>query len=128
MFQWYATSAGTYVLRLPSHVPMTAMTVQQICTSVWSEVQASSAIEDEVQNELMVLAIAEVQRAIAAQPAVPPPTAKPAAKPAGGKAKKDEPKPLQVRNTCLVHAINLCIAAATQRLLQSVFLICLCMN
>ena len=58
--------------------------------------QAGNAIEDEVQNELMVAAIEEVVQAIAAQPAVPAPTGKAAAKPAGGKGKKDEPKPLQV--------------------------------
>lgn len=59
-------------------------------------------VEDEVQNELVVLAIKEVQQAIAAQPAVPPSTAKPAAKPAA-KGKKDEPKPLQVGAPIVTH-------------------------
>lgn len=54
----------------------------------------------------MLLAIQEVGRVIssqaAAMPAAPAAAAggKPAAKPAGGKPKKDEPKPVQVRLSC----------------------------
>ena len=55
-----------------------------------------------MQNELVVLAIKEVQQAIAAQPAVPASTTKPAAKPAA-KGKKDEPKPLQVGAPTVTH-------------------------
>ena len=69
--------------------------------------QAGTVIEDEVQNELMVLAIEEVGQAIGNQPAVPLPTGKAAAKAGGGKAKKDEPKPLQVRHTCFTIANGL---------------------
>ena len=67
--------------------------------------QAGTVIEDEVQNELMVLAIEEVGQAVVSQPAVPVPTGKAAVKAGGGKSKKDEPKPLQVRITCQLCAV-----------------------
>ena len=60
--------------------------------------QAGNAVPDETQAQLMVLAISDVAQAISAQPPAPAPAAggaKAAAKPAG-KAKKDEPKQLQV--------------------------------
>lgn len=62
--------------------------------------QAGEMVPDEVQNHLMFLAIHDVARVISSQatPAVPAAAggAKPAGKPAAGKAKKDEPKPVQV--------------------------------
>lgn len=63
--------------------------------------QAGELVADEVQNQLMLLAIQDVGRVISSQAAATPaaPAAaggKPAAKPAGGKPKKDEPKPVQV--------------------------------
>lgn len=62
--------------------------------------QAGELVSDEVQNQLMVLAIADVARMISSQTpaAAAAGGGKPAAKPAGGKAKKDEPKPVQVQN------------------------------
>lgn len=68
--------------------------------------QAGEVVADEVQNQLMVLAIHEVGRAISSQtPAMPAAAggAKPAGKPAAGKAKKDEPKPVQVPVLACVH-------------------------
>ena len=60
--------------------------------------QSNGTVSDEVQTQLMVLAIHEVARAIAAQPPAPLSTGvKPAGgKPAASKGKKDEPKPVQV--------------------------------
>lgn len=60
--------------------------------------QSNDAVSDEVQTQLMGLAIREVARAIAAQPPAPLSTGvKPAGgKPAASKGKKDEPKPVQV--------------------------------
>ncbi len=60
--------------------------------------QSNGAVSDEVQTQLMVLAIHEVARAIAAQPpALLSTGVKPAGgKPAASKGKKDEPKPVQV--------------------------------
>lgn len=63
-------------------------------------IQAGEVVPDEVQNQLMLLAIHDVAKVISAQaiPAMPAAAggAKPAGKPAAGKAKKDEPKPVQV--------------------------------
>ena len=60
--------------------------------------QSNGAVSDEVQTQLMVLAIHEVATAIAAQPPAPLSTGgKPAGgKPAASKGKKDDPKPVQV--------------------------------
>ena len=70
--------------------------------------QAGELVADEVQNQLMLLAIQDVGRAISNQAAATPAAApaavggKPSGKPAGGKAKKDEPKPVQVLLSCVV--------------------------
>ena len=64
-------------------------------------VQAGELVSDEVQNQLMVLAIADVARMISIQTSAAPAASaaggKPAAKPAGSKTKKDETKPVQVQ-------------------------------
>ena len=70
--------------------------------------QAGEPVADEVQNQLMLLAIQDVARVVATQAAATQAAAaaaggKPAVKPAGGKAKKDEPKPVQVLLCCAVH-------------------------
>ena len=75
--------------------------------------QAGEMVADEVQNQLMLLAIQDIAKLIANQAAATPAAApaaagvKPAAKPAGGKARKDEPKPVQVLLTCVVCAVHL---------------------
>lgn len=71
-------------------------------------VQADGVVSDEVQTQLMVLAISDVAALIAAQPAaVAPPVTKTAAKPAASKGKKDEPKPVQV--SCLCYMALCCV-------------------
>ena len=70
--------------------------------------QAGELVADEVQNQLMLLAIQDVAKIVSDQAtatlAAAPAAAggKPAAKPAGGKPKKDEPKPVQVLLSCAV--------------------------
>ena len=70
-----------------------AVLKEHICGTL----QAGELVADEVQNQLMLLAIQDVAKDISNQVAAAPADGgKPAAKPAGGKAKKDEPKPVQV--------------------------------
>ncbi|KAL0048541.1 hypothetical protein WJX82_005372 [Trebouxia sp. C0006] len=69
----------------------------QLGRTAQANLQSNGAVSDEVQTQLMVLAIHEVARAIAAQPpALLSTGVKPAGgKPAASKGKKDEPKPVQ---------------------------------
>ena len=75
--------------------------------------QAGEKVPDEVQNQLMLLAIHDVAKVIWSQasPVMPAAAAaaaggaKPAGKPAAGKAKKDDPKLVQVLpHLCAMHA------------------------
>lgn len=80
-----------------------ALLKQHICGTL----QACELVPDEVQNQLMLLAIQDVAKVISIQAAATPAGApaaggKPAAKPTGGKAKKDESKPVQVLLSCAV--------------------------
>lgn len=77
--------------------------------------QAGTAVEDEVQNELMVAAIEEVGQVIAAQGPTPAPTAKSTAKAAPSKGKKDEPKPIQVSVTSALPVLLLKTVAKKNR-------------
>ena len=81
-----------------------ALLKQHICGLM----QAGELVADEVQNQLMLLAIQDVARIVSTQAAVMSAAAggKPAAKPAGGKAKKDEPKPVQVLLSCACCAVH----------------------
>ena len=78
------------------------VTTSQRGAAAACDVQAGEPVSDEVQNQLMVLAIEDVARLISAQtPANSAAAAaggKPAAKPAASKAKKDEPKAVQVHS------------------------------
>ncbi len=64
--------------------------------------QADGVVSDDIQNQLMVLAISDVARIICAQLPAAAPSPVPAggkgaaAKPVASKPKKDEPKPVQV--------------------------------
>lgn len=70
--------------------------------------QAGDVVPDEVQNQLMILAISDVAQTISKQapPPVPAGGKAAAAKPATGKGKKDEPKSVQVPGcTVLLHCM-----------------------
>ncbi|KAA6421790.1 MAG: central pair complex 1, partial [Trebouxia sp. A1-2] len=69
----------------------------QLGRTAQANLQSNGVVSDEVQTQLMVLAIDEVARAIAAQPPAPLSAgAKPAGgKPAASKGKKDDAKPVQ---------------------------------